>query len=292
MKRLLILSLFATTGLLAACNPQPEGKPVTVIEFGENGETKLREGADVARQEEPDAAPTATAAASACETVTFEGSKLTHCVADPARHRIVMDLGPGGGDPFRSFANLASSRGADAPAVAFAVNGGMFDGAGRPIGYYVEGGERLKELSRTDGPGNFHMKPNGVFFGTNGKWQVRTADDFYANVGDRPAFGTQSGPMLVIGGKLHPEISEDGASTRVRNGVGIDRQGRAHFVNSESALSFGRLARYFRDELKTPNALYLDGTVSALWDPASERMDQGYPLGPLIVVEEKGRTDG
>jgi uncharacterized protein YigE (DUF2233 family) len=93
--------------------------------------------------------------------------------------------------------------------------------------------------------------------------------------------------MLVIDGKLHPEIAEDGNSTRVRNGVGLDRQGRAHFVISSEPLSFGRLARYFRDELKTPNALYLDGSVSSLWDPAGGRMDQGYPLGPLVVVEEK-----
>jgi uncharacterized protein YigE (DUF2233 family) len=281
VKRLIAVCLLS----LAACNPQPEGKPVTVIEFGEDGQTKLRDGADVAQASEPAEAPVATS--SACESVEFDGSKLTHCVADPAKNRIVMVLGPADGAPYRSFASLAAGRGKDAPPVAFAMNAGMYDGEGKPIGYYVENGERLQELNRNDGPGNFHMKPNGVFFGTNGKWQIRTADDFYANVADRPAFGTQSGPMLVIDGKLHPEIAEDGNSTRVRNGVGLDRQGRAHFVISSEPLSFGRLARYFRDELKTPNALYLDGSVSSLWDPAGGRMDQGYPLGPLVVVEEK-----
>ncbi len=47
-----------------------------------------------------------------------------------------------------------------------------------PIGYYVEGGERLEELNRADGPGNFHLKPNGVFFGTGDRWQVRDGGRF------------------------------------------------------------------------------------------------------------------
>jgi uncharacterized protein YigE (DUF2233 family) len=74
----------------------------------------------------------------------------------------------------------------------------------------------------------------------------------------------------------------------VRNAVGVDKEGRAHFVISESPLSFGKLARFYRDVLKTPNALYLDGSVSALWDPASGRMDYRAPIGPMIVVEAKG----
>ena len=267
MKRLLLIPLLA----LSACDPAPEGKPVMRTEIGSG----------VAEE------PALPARESACRTVEFEGSSFTHCIADPAKHSITTDLGPDDGAPYRSLPNLAGSRASDAPLVAFAVNGGMFDGDGDPIGYYVENGERLEELNRNDGPGNFHLKPNGVFFGTGGKWQVRTADDFYSNVGDRPAFGTQSGPMLVIDGKIHPEITEDGPSKAIRNGVGIDAQGRAHFVKSEDAISFGRLARFFRDELKTPNALFLDGNISALWDPANDRLDNGAALGPLIVVEEK-----
>ncbi|GGD92883.1 hypothetical protein GCM10011515_10770 [Tsuneonella deserti] len=163
----------------------------------------------------------------------------------------------------------------------------MFGEDGKPIGYYVKDGERGHELNRNDGPGNFHMKPNGVFFGSGGQWRVMTADDFYAKVSDRPEFGTQSGPMLLIGGKLHPEITEDGPSRTIRNGVGVDASGRAHFVISEGPVSFGKLARYFRDIPKTSDALYLDGGVSAVWVPAMGRMDARAPIGPMIVVEEK-----
>jgi len=265
----------------AACGQEPAGQPVMRTEIGSGK-------ADVIAAPSPEAEIVEPTPASACTSVTFEDVDLTHCIADPAKHRVLMDLGPTDGAPYRSFANLAAARAADAPQVAFAVNGGMYDGEGKPIGYYVENSDRAKELSRSDGPGNFHLKPNGVFYGTGGAWRIRTADEFYAQVGDRPEFGTQSGPMLVIAGKLHPEITQDGPSRAIRNGVGVDKQGRAHFVISESPLSFGKLARFYRDVLKTPNALYLDGSVSALWDPASGRMDYRAPIGPMIVVETKG----
>ena len=167
------------------------------------------------------------------------------------------------------------------------MNGGMFDDAGQPIGYYVEASERLKELNRADGPGNFHLKPNGVFFGTGANWQVLTADRFFSEIADRPEFGTQSGPMLVVDGEIHPQITENGPSRLTRNAVGVDAEGKAHFVITEGAVSFGVLARYFRNELKTPNALFLDGTVSSLWDPATDRMDGLAPLGPLIIVQNR-----
>lgn len=230
------------------------------------------------------------AAVPACSTDQFEGVELTVCIADPAHHTIGMVLGPGpDAPPYRHLAILAASRPASAPPVAFAMNGGMYDEEGQPIGYYVEQGKRLKTLNRNDGPGNFHMLPNGVFFGDGNKWFVTTADDFADAVKNRPRFATQSGPMLVINGHLHPEIAADGVSTNLRNGVGIGTDGRAYFVISEGPLSFGKFARYFRDELKTPNALYLDGKVSSLWDPAHGRLDNAAPLGPLIVVEQSGK---
>lgn len=265
---------------LAACDPPQAGDPVSRSEIG--GEAVPLPSAEIKEPETP-----APQRASACETVEFEAVRLTHCIADPAKHRIRTALAPAGGNPWRSLSAFAATLGDTSGKVAFAVNAGMFDTEGRPIGYYVENGERLKELNRAEGSGNFHLSPNGVFFGSGDKWRVLSSEQFYSTVGDRPQFGTQSGPMLVVGGKLHPEFQDDGPSIRIRNGVGVDSGGRAHFVKSEMPLSFGKFARYFRDKLKTPNALYLDGSVSALWDPATNRLDKGASIGPLLVVEDK-----
>lgn len=227
----------------------------------------------------------------ACKVDRFEGVGLTVCTAIPGKHKVSMVLGSEGGPPYRHLTILAASRPAGAPSVAFAMNAGMYGEDGRPIGYYVENGKRLHTLNRSDGPGNFHMLPNGVFYGTGDVWTVSTTDAFADTVKDRPDFATQSGPMLVIDGTLHPEISSDGISKNIRNGVGVDKDGRAYFVISDAPLSFGKFARYFRDELKTPNALYLDGKVSSLWDPAQGRLDNMAPLGPLIVVEQSGKGE-
>lgn len=167
------------------------------------------------------------------------------------------------------------------------MNAGMFGEDGQPIGYTVIGGNRVHPLNRASATGNFYMKPNGVFFGTGGKWRVLSTDAFADTIGKRPEFATQSGPMLLVDGGLHPDIAPDGPSKKIRNAVGVDPAGRAHFVISDAPISFGKLARYYRDVLKASNALFLDGTVSQLWDPAKGRMDSGPPLGPLVVVERR-----
>ena len=53
---------------------------------------------------------------------------------------------------------------------------------------------------------------------------------------------------------------------------------------SDGPVSFGRFARLFAGPLKCRNALYLDGSVSSLWDPANGRMDSFSGLGPMLVA--------
>lgn len=263
---------------LAACSEAPAGDAVVTVNLDGSVNTDT-----------PSPSPSASVAAgpSACRAVTFEAAALTHCTADPASHRITMANLGADKQPFGSLSAFAAS--VDPATIAFAVNGGMYGDDLKAIGYYVEQGERLTELNRSDGDGNFYMKPNGVFFGTGTKWRVLGSNTFFETVGDRPDFGTQSGPLLVIDGKLHPEIQDDGPSKAIRNGVGVDASGKAHFVISDAPVSFGQLARYFRDQLKISNALYLDGQVSSLWDPAAGRLDKGR-VGPIIVVSKREKA--
>ena len=217
----------------------------------------------------------------ACHLVSFEQAQFTECIADPARDRVRLVIDP----ELRTLAALADRLGPKAR-VRFAMNGGMYDDAGKAIGLAVIGGRQLHGLNRKRGGGNFHLLPNGVFSAEADGWHVRTSDG-YAAANPAADVATQSGPMLVISGQLHPKFSPDGDSRYVRNAVGIDRSGKAHFVISEQAVSFGLIARLFRDQLDCPNALFLDGSVSALWDPAADRVDSTVDLGPLLVVEAR-----
>ena len=93
--------------------------------------------------------------------------------------------------------------------------------------------------------------------------------------------------MLVVDGNIHPKFSPDGTSLQRRNGVGAPDDHTLIFVISEDWVNFHSFARLFKDGLNCPNALFLDGFVSSLWDAASGRFDQDVPLGPMIVVSER-----
>lgn len=165
------------------------------------------------------------------------------------------------------------------------MNAGMYDDEGRPIGLHIEQGERQRRVNLRDGPGNFHMKPNGVFtVDEEGRVSVMTSDAFARRPPPKIMWATQSGPMLVVGGRLHPRISPDGESRMIRNGVGVSDPQTAFFVISDDPVSFGRFARLFRDHLKCPNALFFDGSVSSLWDPAAGRRDGHAEVGPMAMV--------
>src|SRR4029453_15027118 len=207
----------------------------------------------------------------------FEGDRFTVCDAESGQIRL---FAAGKSEPsLRSFAEV--SRATSVGRIAFRKNAGMFDEAGRPIGLAVVNGVEKHRINLRKGGGNFHLLPNGVFaVRQDGAAAVMRSDAYHpTNV----RFATQSGPMLVIDGKLHPAFEKDGQSRLIRNGVGV-RSGKALFVISEDPVSFGKFARFFRDGLKTPDALFFDGSVSSLWDPANGRMDSHSELGPIVVV--------
>jgi uncharacterized protein YigE (DUF2233 family) len=218
---------------------------------------------------------------SACNQKLFEGSGFTVC--DPGKGAVEL-VAAGRDEPaIRQFADLEQRLGSRAAEVAFAMNAGMYDEDGRPIGLAIVAGKQKHAINRNKGGGNFHLMPNGVFqVRDDGSAEVVTSKAWSSSPAIR--FATQSGPMLVIDGKLHPAFEPDGTSRYVRNGVGIAPNGRALFVISEGPVSFGKFARFFRDDLKARNALFFDGAVSALWDPANGRRDITKPLGPVVVV--------
>lgn len=222
-----------------------------------------------------------------CMAREFEGSRFIVCTYDTRRQDMRLYSRAPGGGYLRSFEALQQELGADARRVSFAVNAGMFNESGAPIGLYVQDGDEQKAISLTDGPGNFHLKPNGVFWqGQDGLLHIEVSET-YALEMRTPRWATQSGPMLLIDGALHPRIAEDGASRLVRNGVGLRDGHTAYFVISSGFVSFGRFARFFREELDCRDALFLDGTVSSIWAPSIGRYDDNHELGPMVVVLDR-----
>ena len=225
--------------------------------------------------------PSRAAEQSACRSELFEEVRFTVCDAERGKIELVA-AGPG--EPaIRRLADLELKLGPKASRVAFAMNAGMYDEDGRPIGLAIVKGKQKHAVNRREGGGNFHLMPNGVFqVHQDGRAEIVPTTAWKPSKSARIA--TQSGPMLVINGKLHPTFEPDGMSKYVRNGVGITPNGRPVFVISDAPVSFGKFARLFRDRIKARNALFFDGSVSALWDPAVGRRDVTKPLGPLIVV--------
>ncbi len=225
------------------------------------------------------------AALAGCATLEAKGQRYSTCSYGPNEAAIEIRNLDGNGQPFGYLASLAEGLQQEGHTLLFAMNAGMFDENQRPIGYYVEDGKLLKRLNRRNGGGNFHLKPNGVFYVKDGKAGVMETEAF-ARSGIKPDYASQSGPMLVINGKIHPKFSETGTSRKLRNGVGIDAAGRAYFVISENAVTFWEFATLFRDELKTDNALFFDGSVSSLYAPEINRNDGFLPLGPMVGAVE------
>ncbi|WP_371156685.1 phosphodiester glycosidase family protein [Jannaschia sp. 2305UL9-9] len=227
------------------------------------------------------------AGAAACDAVMHRERAFTVCTADLAKQDVTLRLQGEDGAPLGSF--VALDRATDAP-IAFAMNGGMYHADRAPVGLYIEDGVQARSIVTREGPGNFGMLPNGVFCVQGDRADVIESRAFDA-APPQCAFATQSGPMLVIDGALHPRFIPDSTYLNLRNGVGATADGqRVHFVISDQPVTFHEMATLFRDVLDVDNALYLDGRVSRLFAPSLGRADPGRQMGPILVVTE--RTDG
>jgi uncharacterized protein YigE (DUF2233 family) len=222
-----------------------------------------------------------------CKPLAHEGENYIICEVDLRQHRIEIFWRDPAGQPFGSLGSLNRKLQSEGQRPLFTMNAGMYHAELDPVGLYVEKGRQFVKASTTNGPGNFHLKPNGVFYIANGKAAVQETGQFLRrNV--KPELATQSGPMLVINNRLHPRFPSEGVSRKVRNGVGVKDGDTVIFAISEGAVTFTDFARLFRDRLGTPNALFLDGSVSSLSAPGLDRT--GFrSLGPMIGAFERGR---
>lgn len=227
-------------------------------------------------------------AAASCRDMTFEAQSYTVCQVQAGQDLRLFLNGPQGA--YGGFSALDAALAQNAQMLGFAMNAGMFQPDLSPVGLYIENGDRLAPLVTSDGPGNFGLLPNGVFC-IGDSFSVIESRAF-AKTRPTCRHATQSGPMLVIGGKLHPRFKPDSTSLNIRNGVGVSADGQtALFAISNDLVNFASFARLFRDGLDSPNALYFDGSVSRLYAPELGRFGAGFGIGPIVgLVLPKGGT--
>ena len=224
-----------------------------------------------------------------CTELVFEGEAYVICEVTPKAYAISVSHNDAKSKATATVVDFAAARTLAGRAPVLVMNAGMYDWRLNPIGLLVEDGQTLKPLNRREGPGNFHLMPNGVFFVDAGGRAGVTASDAWSVQSPTAQFATQSGPMLVIKGALHPAFEPNGRSRYRRNGVGVRTDGTVVLAISRDVVSFGAFARLFRDRLNCPDALFLDGAVSALAGPDGAVVGGTFPAGPVIVVDRKGR---
>ncbi len=224
----------------------------------------------------------APAAAVTCEDVVYEGDNYTVCTVDAASENLRLFYKDANDAVIGSFSGIAAQPGVTQ--LDFAMNAGMYHDDRRPVGHYIEDGVEVMRVIPNAGPGNFGLLPNGVFCINDGTAQVYETLQY---LDQKPVCrdATQSGPMLVIDGALHPRFLPDSSSRFIRNGVGTSADGRtAVFAISNNSVTFHAFGRLFRDYLELPNALYFDGKVSRLFSRELGRSDFGFQLGPMVAV--------
>jgi len=216
-------------------------------------------------------------------TVEFAGKRFTVCRVNVRQERLQLFHRDDSGQPFKRFERLAAWLESRGQKLNFAMNAGMYHADFSTVGLLVLDGQETAPLNPADGVGNFFLKPNGVFAVTVAGARVMESSE-YPQLRERVILATQSGPLLVRDGKLHPAFSASSASRLIRNGVGIPSADIALFVISEEPVSFYEFATLFRDKLHCPDALFLDGTVSSLHAPQLKRSDSRMDLGPIIAI--------
>lgn len=220
-------------------------------------------------------------AAESFEQIEFEGARYLINRIDPAKTKLRLFLNDSDGKPYNRFDPVNKALKTQNLRLKWAMNAGMYHGDFRPVGLCVIDGKEVAPINFQDAEGNFFLKPNGVFAIEGGKAIVLETTAYHRRK-VTPELATQSGPMLVIDGKIHHRFLADSTSKLYRNGVGIDRNGEAVFVLTETPVNFYQFAKFFRDGLGCNNALFLDGTICSLYSRALRRNDFRMNLGPII----------
>ena len=205
----------------------------------------------------------------AAEHQEYEGA-LYHLWRVPRSEQSQLQLVWLGRDqkPIGSFTGLQKELAAQGKHIQFAMNAGIFERGPKPCGLTICECLEVVPLNLRRGEGNFYLLPNGVFYLDQSKGAgVMEAGEF-GQSGIKPRLATQSGPLLLRNGAIHPAFKTDSPNKRLRNAVGVHAaSGEIIFVMSDrldrvnGRVTFHQITRFFL-HLGCNDALYLDGDIS------------------------------
>jgi len=209
-----------------------------------------------------------SARAARAQTIVYGGAAYTVCTVDPRRDDLRLYWrNPETGHRYRSLGGLARWAQRHGKRLVFATNAGIFAPGYTPLGLYVENGRVRVPLNQANGGGNFFLKPNGVFaLDAGGKAHIAETN-LYPGLHGPIRLATQSGPLLLTDGKIHPAFQPGSINRKIRSGVGILPDGRLVFAITDvtTPVNFYDFARLFLDRFHCRNALYLDGGISKMF---------------------------
>jgi uncharacterized protein YigE (DUF2233 family) len=206
--------------------------------------------------------------------------KIVHYVVDPKVQDIRFYWKDDKGEIFKSIQRLKDHLDKKHSKLIFAMNGGMFKADNSPQGLFIQQQTEVTPLDTTSGSGNFYLKPNGVFYITVDKTAVVCQTTDFVNKG-QIEFATQSGPMLLIDGAVHPAFKKGSANLNIRNGVGLLPDHKLLFAMSKEPINFYDFADYFK-QAGCQNALYLAGFVSRTYLPEEKWIQTDGNFGVII----------
>jgi uncharacterized protein YigE (DUF2233 family) len=165
------------------------------------------------------------------------------------------------------------------------TNAGIFLKGYIPEGILVGGGRRYTQLNRSNGWGNFYLKPNGVFAITSRGAIVASTTHFADILGRDTVFeATQSGPMLVAHGMIHPVFEDSSYHYNIRSGVAAPTPDEVVLVISRNEVTLYSMASFFLERLNCTDALYLDGDITRMYAPELGRFDNAQCAAMIAVV--------
>jgi uncharacterized protein YigE (DUF2233 family) len=187
-------------------------------------------------------------------------ARFVSLIVDAQKQDIKLYWKDENGERFKSILNLKNCLGKNNKKLLFAMNAGMYKQDFSPKGLFIEDQKIITALDTTTNSGNFYLKPNGVFYITVENLPFICSTNNFMNK-KQIKYATQSGPMLVIDGKIHSAFKKGSTNLNIRNGVGIMQDNKIIFAMSKKEINLFDFAEYFKN-LGCKNDLYPDELVS------------------------------